>query len=276
MSVRRDYKNIPTRSGKNVFIQVPRQQQQRAMNQLGFIQGGRFLRSPILQQRLRAQQQNKLSVEVKGVDTDVATGTTIVATTSTNADIVPLNLVQQGAGSWNRIGKKINLKSIRLKIDILFTITPAATTANTTQPSCRVVLVWDKQPSGNALPAFNAIFGQTAQDGTETSEYKDPVKYDGMSRFEILMDKVFDASSYNALNNTSGTTNIGTMIVSLDEYVKLVGRQTVFSGQSAPMTIADVYSGGLYLISRCSNNVPNVSTCNFTFNSFARLRYTDV
>jgi len=274
MSVRREYKNLPKKQSNRMIIQPTQVQQRRAMSQLGFINGGRFIRSPALQSRLRAQRG--LSVEVKGVDTDVTSQNPILSTTNTNGDIYPLNLVQQGAGSWNRIGRKINLKSLRLKLDLVFTISPVATTAATVQLATRIVLVWDKQPSGNALPTFDTIFGTTSQLGNETSEYKDPIKYDSMSRFEILMDKVYDSSAYNGIVTTSGTTNVATMIVSVDEYVKLVGRQTVFSGQSNPMTIADVYSGGLYLVYRASNAVAVLSASNTNANSFCRLRYTDV
>jgi len=265
MSVRRDYKNIPTRSGKNVFIQVPRQQQQRAMNQLGFIQGGRFLRSPILQQRLRAQQQGKLSVEVKGVDTDVTTGTTIVATTSTNADIVALNLVQQGAGSWNRVGRKVRLKSLRIKGVVKM---QNIVQANLQQNTLRMIVVWDKQPSSGAVPTFDTIFGATDQGGVEQSGFLYNIRYDNTERFSILKDQVWtsDLETGSGINTNDWATDF-------DCFIKLKNMVTVFSGQSNPMTIADVSSGALYVIWRCQTNSATVTAQ--VNNSVFRLRYYD-
>ena len=114
-----------------------------------------------------------LKGEKKGCDTQVVQPT-ITNTTSTNADIYCLNLIQQGTGSWNRIGRKTMLKSVRIKGK--FTNTFQMASGDVAGNVIRMILVWDKQPSGNALPSFETIFGTTTQTGTESSNVFAPPK----------------------------------------------------------------------------------------------------
>ena len=77
--------------------------------------------------------------ETKGMDTDISTGA-IVSTTNTNANIGVLNLVQQGAGAWNRVGRKIHAKSIRIKGVVIFGSAPVLSTGILSQCSFRKIL----------------------------------------------------------------------------------------------------------------------------------------
>ena len=111
--------------------------------------------------------------EMKGMDTDISY-VRVIGSTNTNGGIYVLNLVQQGNGSWNRVGRKTHSSSVRLKGNISFACAPVVATGVMTAPACRLVLVWDKQPSSGAIPNFDTIFGITAQDGTESCpSYRD-------------------------------------------------------------------------------------------------------
>ena len=185
--------------------------------------------------------------ETKGMDTDVSAGV-IVSTTNTNANISVLNLVQQGAGSWNRVGRKIHAKSIRIKGMVNFVAVPVLATGVTTQCSFRMILVWDKQPSGSAIPAFDTIFGITAQDGTESCpDITCPLRYDNMDRFRVLKDWFVSPPAVPMAATGSGPATI--QAINFDEYTKLPMLESVYSGQSTPMTIADVSTGALSPIS---------------------------
>jgi len=200
---------------------------------------------------------------LKGVDTDVDISP-VLATTNTNAGIFQCNLVQQGSGSWNRVGRKIAMKSLRLKLQIRFSAAAPTTTYAGNQ--IRYIVVYDKQPSG-VLPTFNTIFGRTIQDGTESCEFMDPARFDNMDRFTVLLDRTV------CMQPPASATTGGTYAWAVDEYLKLGNRETVFSGQSAPMTIADTSSGALYFIMRADS--ANVAGQAFLEASMARLRYTD-
>lgn len=219
----------------------------------------------------RAQPPVYIQKTPKGVDFDISVSP-IVSTTNTNDEIQCLNLIQQGAGSWNRVGRKVKLKSIRLKGTAQYVLGLDGSN-HLNGGVLRMLLVWDKQPSGNALPAFDEIFGITEQDGTESSTVMSPPRYDNMGRFQVLMDKCLyiNPTTYNAAAG-------GDMYYDLpfDEYVKLQGRETNFSGQSSPMTIADVSTGGLYLVLRANENSAGQKQWSLTTNSVARLRYMDM
>lgn len=212
--------------------------------------------------------------EKKGMDTSLSVGS-VVATTNTNDDAVVLNLVQQGVGSWARIGRKVNLQSVRLRGIARFTSAPAVTSGDLNTNALRMVVVWDKQPSGAAIPTFDTIFGLTAQDGTESTTYLAPVKYDNMDRFSVLRDCTYTFSP-QVWNNEGGASDASRQDVHFDEYIKLGGREVVFLGQSAPMTIADISTGALYVYFRAEADVTGISQIGIDADSFARLRYTDL
>jgi len=209
--------------------------------------------------------------EKKGMDTDISV-LSIVSTTNTNANISVLNLVQQGAGSWNRVGRKIHAKSVRIKGFVNFASAPVLATGILSQCSFRMILVWDKQPSGSAIPSFDTIFGITAQDGTESCpDITCPLRYDNMDRFRVLKDWFISPPSIPLA--ATGTAPNTIQAVNFDEYTKLPMLESVYSGQSQPMTIADVSTGALYVIMRQTSN--SGSTSQATFDGIARLRYRD-
>jgi len=214
------------------------------------------------------------TVEKKGVDFPLTVAGPILASTNTNGDCLVLDLVQQGAGSWNRVGRKIELQSLRLRGNYVWTYDPAAVTGNLFGNTVRMVVVWDKQPSGAAIPAFDQVFGVTGQDGSETTTYLNPVKYDNMDRFSVLRDCVteFVPKLYNASALTQGLT---IEIKPFDEFIPLKGREVVFLGQSNPMTIADISTGAVYVYFRAAVATDDVSDVAISSNSFARLRYID-
>ena len=209
--------------------------------------------------------------ETKGMDTDISTGV-IVSTTNTNANIGVLNLVQQGAGSWNRVGRKIHAKSIRIKGVVIFGSAPVVATGILSQCSFRMILVWDKQPSGSAIPSFDTIFGITTQDGTESCpDITCPLRYDNMDRFRVLKEWFISPPSVPLAATGSAPNTF--QAVNFDEYTKLPMLESVYSGQSQPMTIADVSTGALYVIMRQTSNSGTASQV--TFDGIARLRYRD-
>lgn len=213
-------------------------------------------------------------IETKGVDFPLTIAGPVVATVSTNDNCFCLNLTQQGNGSWNRVGRKINLQSLRLRGEALFISAAAATTGNILANQLRMVVVWDKQPSGGALPTFDTVFGVTGQDATETTTYLNPVKYDNMERFSVLRDKVMTFIP-EIWNNEGGTADLTQLVCHFDEFIKLNNRETVYLASSNPATIADVSTGAIYVYFRAKEATDQVNDISITANSFARLRYQD-
>lgn len=206
--------------------------------------------------------------EVKGMDTPI-TEAAVTNVLTGNSDIYVLNLIQQGAGSWNRVGRTACLKSIRLRGVLECAIRHFSQVMSSNM--MRMVLVWDKNPNSGSIPNFNTIFGNTYQDGTETVSLMSPLRYDNMGRFSVLMDKTYEAEA-EAFGNTTGDTV--TVTHQFDHFIKLGNRTTNFSGQSSPATIADISSGALYLVYRSLYDSAS-STSWAIPNGQARLRYTD-
>jgi len=213
------------------------------------------------------------TVEKKGVDFPLTIATAITAATNDNSDCFVVDLVQQGAGSWNRVGRKIELQSLRVRGIVLWTYKQEGTTNNLVGNTLRMVVVWDKQPSGNAIPTFDTVFGVTGQDGSETTTFLNPVKYDNMDRFSVLRDCVIQQFEPRVLT-TGGTQNTVKVRVPFDEFIALKGREVVFLGQSTPMTIADVSTGAVYVYFRAAASGAE-NFFQIEDDSFARLRYID-
>lgn len=210
--------------------------------------------------------------EVKGLDTDLTITTPIIATTNTNANAFVLNLIGQGTGSFNRVGKKARLVSVRLIGNAQYNLAPAATTLNTTNAILRMVVVWDKQPSG-VLPTFDTIFGTTIQDGTEASNVLAPLRYDNMDRFQVLRDERVSSNSGAVV--TGGSGNIYAQYFPVDVFIPLRGRETTYNSTSVAPTIADVSTGGLYVFFRATASTDDSADWSIPANTFARLRYID-
>lgn len=210
--------------------------------------------------------------ELKGMDT-VLTLNPVIATTSTNASSFMLNLIRAGVNSQNRVGRKIRLVSIRMRGIAFHNVGNAVTSGDLQSNVLRMVLVWDKQPSG-ATPTYESIFGLTSQDGTEATTFLDPLRYDNTGRFSVIKDQVI-SMPIRSQNTEGGTTDLIGQRYPFDVFCKLSGRETVFSGQSEPMTIADISSGALYVFFRTVLNTSGSNTVGITSDSFARLRYID-
>ena len=111
----------------------------------------------------------------------------------------------------------------------------------------------------------------TSQTGSETTTIWDPLKYDNMDRFVVLKDW---REEFIPTSNLLADGDHMTHLRPLDCYLPLPSYETVFSGQSNPMTISDVSSGALYFIARASLNSATSSLIRLV-NCNARLRYAD-
>jgi len=221
-----------------------------------------------LAQMARARTQK----ELKGVDVSLAISP-VLGSTNTNGSCTLLNAIAPGTGSYNRVGRKVHLKSIRLKGDMYVLIDQTAEGATLTDALVRMVVVWDKQPSGT-LPTYDAIFGQTDQAGSEACNLWDTLRYDNTDRFTVLRDKMFLVRNNFANNSAAGNPGANVMLQEFDEFIPLQGRETQYSGQSSTCTIADISTGGLYVYWRSRNNTPSEHVVTIE-NSQGRLRYYD-
>jgi len=201
--------------------------------------------------------------EVKSLDIGIAN-----YAVNTTAVITSLNLIRAGSSFFNRIGRKIEMKSIHLK----GYLNPVRT--NAAADYARVMLVYDAQTNGTA-PAIADILQDTDQAGTNATGVFSSANLNNRDRFKILCDYRIVLPS---LTVTAGVvTNPGfidpvTAAFDLERFVKLKGLVTQFKADSSPAVIGDIATGGLFLVT--FGGTPSGSE-GFQFTGSFRIRYTD-
>ena len=229
----------------------------------------------------RAYYQRRRGVgrkEKKGVDVPFPEDS-LVASTNTNQGIYLLNGIQEGVGSWNRVGRYTWNKSIELDLNLqMSTQTAALDTAVTAAQWVRCVLVWDKAPNNGTIPTFDTIFGQTSQTGVESVSVNDHLRYDNMFRFKVLLDTqinpMITASSNQTTTGPASASVATNTLVRYHKFLKLGNKMTNYSGTANPVTTANISTGALYLVLR----TPEEGLQDFWTlknSSTARLRYVD-
>lgn len=195
----------------------------------------------------------------------------ISATLNTSDSAVCLNLIQQGTADYNRVGKSVNMKSLRVRgyITNVFTL-PVISNSAYNQKIIRMVIVHIKSDVG-AIPTFNAIFGGLDQSANVVTGLDSAVLPYQLHDVTILRDKTFKVTSDNGMLGT-GDTNGNRL--PFDEYINLKGLQTVYRGTSAPLTIASIQTGAIIMYIRAgyaaSNDIAAIQE-----SGVARLRYED-
>lgn len=204
------------------------------------------------------------SVEKKGVDGTFTSSPTL-SSLNTNGQSWYLNLIGQGTASHQRVGRLVNLKSLRVRGTYAL-----ATDINSN--AIRMTVVWDKTPSGGNPPVWEEIFGHTNDDGSEGAFITDSVRYDNMQRFKVLRDTYVPLTAgFYPATPTTGLSTIAA-VKTFDEYIDLRGLTTSFNDTSTLPVNASITTGGLYLYFRAYHQ----STDNFvTASGSWRLRFTD-
>lgn len=201
--------------------------------------------------------------EVKCID--IPNGVSPFVTYAGGATITLLNGVQTGAGFFNRVGSRIEMKNLHLRGFISYNATQ-------TEDFGRIIVVYDRQPTG-ALPTWTTMFQHRDQAGAATTSCTAEINLDNRDRFSILSDKMywFPSFTYNAGVLTNGPNFPGSdQEMDINTFIKLKGLVTHFNSTANPCTIANIATGALYLITVSQNNSNSV---NLTLGT--RLRYKD-
>lgn len=203
--------------------------------------------------------------EIKAVDNNnLATGDAIGQT----AIITPLNLIQVGSGFYQRVGRKIEMKSLTIK-------GISATLRTVVNESIgRILVIYDRQTNG-ALPAIADILQGTDQTGANVTSAYSGINLNYRDRFLILKDEKFYLPS---LTDTAGViTNLGLhdntqQFPMFKCHLKLKNLETMFRADTSPAVIGDIATGGLYLV--VMGSLTSAST-GWSFFWESRLRYGD-
>lgn len=245
--------------------------------------GGRGRRAPMVPRAVPAGQRrtNQFSgyavpggsrSEVKALVTSwfsAAPGGAVMACNSTGS-ILCVNQIQAGSSFFNRIGRKIEMKSIRLTGMIV-----NVSAARTTGPDyLRIMVVYDRQTNG-VLPTIANILQDTDQTGTNYNSALCGINLDFRERFKVVIDKrIYLPATVSTAGGGStyvAFTNQDNMI--MDEFRKINGLQTHYKADSGPAVIGDVATGGLYILSQSENIAAGTEAWELVWD--VRLRYCD-
>ena len=190
-----------------------------------------------------------------------------VALTNTNfaaaGNFQLLNAPITGSELFNRIGRKIYMKSIEVRAFI-------QNVSTSVQDTGRVILIYDSQPNNAGFVNTDILADSTALGAT--SGYSG-INLANRQRFKIIRDYQVMLPS---VTNTAGVLTNGPAAMDtvwhgheFHWFVPLKGLETVYNGNNAG-TVADINSGALVLMF-ISNGAGNTWTCSHT----TRLRYYD-
>jgi len=215
------------------------------------------------------QRSARFGNELRGIDTLLNISGGIINTTNTNGGAFMLNGTNQGSASWQRIGNKIAMQSLRLRGKLTTTYTPIVTTAATAAQTVRMVVVYDKTPAGS-LPAWDTIFGTITNEGGVASSILASLLLVRTKRFRVLKDCVWSFSP--TAGGSGGTTNVTQIDHCFDEFVPLKNLETQYTASNTTPVIGDISSGGLYVFFRASDDSAS-ATRTVVEDSSARLRF---
>lgn len=212
-----------------------------------------------------------LRPEIKLVDSGTLTSTFDSSATRVTA----LNLTLQGAAETNRIGRKICLKSLMIRGQVLFRQQGAAPAPD----FLRCLLVYDRQPNG-ATPALGDVLQNTDINGTNTTDAMAMVNISNADRFKILRDWYWNmAGVVQVAAAGPPITYTQAQIPAIDykptsfkAFVKLLGWETHYNGVNGG-TIADVTTGALLLFTVGMNSLANSQ---YTLQFSTRVRFSDM
>lgn len=214
------------------------------------------------------------SAEIKTIDYPLATANGGVgydgSKASTTATMVCLNLSQEGPSFYNRIGRKIMLKSLKLQLSI----SPSGT-GNNQREFVRAMIVYDRQANG-AFPSLSDIIQgyDTAGATYTTATPWISQNLNNTFRFTILRDYRWQLP--NNQNNATSAQAVGVCTdycnerQAVNDFIKLKNLETHYKANAG--AIGDISTGALLLIWFGDNSSVNAG---FIITYSARLRFYD-
>jgi len=185
--------------------------------------------------------------EIKALDNPIET-----LTVSNASSIGVINYIRAGSSFCNRIGRKVEMTSVRVSGYF-----QAIQTAEAPQLA-RIMLVYDRQTNG-AVPALADIIQSTDQAAANSTTILSGMNLNNRDRFTILMDKVLGGTGGDLKNHGF-------------KKFKKISVNTTFN-QLNGGNVGDIQTGSLYLLTFLGTNCVTVTAPVTT--GRIRLRFMD-
>ena len=224
-----------------------------------------------------AYQQTHSGGEIKSMDTlGPAASTSVSYYAINNAGVViPLNIVCIGSSSWQRIGRKITMKSLQIKGTFGYLNIETASPLNPLTTYCRLMIVYDKQTNGATANVNDILLDQvTGADDTNNYGCYAGINMNNRDRFEVIVDHriTIPYVGPSIVNANAVTANATPYNVEI--FRKLHDRETHFKKDTTPNPVIGDISTGSLLMLLIGDQSPTYSCTQFT--GSIRLRYSDL
>lgn len=175
--------------------------------------------------------------------------------------IVELCIPQLGSDFNNRIGRKITMKSIYLRLMVGVKEAFGMTAVNTVAPGmCRLILFADYQPNGSVPAVTDLLVGISALA---------QLNLNNRDRFKVLRDITYSFDAFQLLASDASPAWCKT--ITCDEVYKKINVECIFNGTNGG-TVADINSGALYTLFISTNAL---SGTHYQYSMSSRVRYVD-
>lgn len=207
--------------------------------------------------------------ELKAVDYPLAATDVFTVQIDSTPSFQLLNGIQVGAAYFNRVGKRIKMKSVHIIGNL---VASGVATGAGTGEYLRLLLVYDRQTNGN-VPVSTDVLGDRDNQGAAVTTSFSKQNLDNSDRFAILRDWRVAIPQ----NGTGGATQqmqsiSGQQESQLNWFVKLNGLETVYKSSTNPAAIGDIATGSLLLMAVGS---VAAGSNGYAFVGNSRLRFYD-
>jgi len=219
------------------------------------------------QQRISvpAARHTTRSPELKCVDIPPVTGVV-----SSTASFQLLNGIQNGSAFYNRIGNKVEMKSLEFRANL------GLSANNTTSGTeyLRFAIIYDAQPNG-VFPTWADIFTSYDNAGATTSDQFSYLNINNRERFKVFADWAFTApfgANTAVTNEAMCAMNTCQEATNFHRFIKLKRLVANYKGSASPSAIGDLATGSLFFV---SFGTRAAADANYQIYFSARLRYYD-
>lgn len=206
--------------------------------------------------QIQIARKSGMNPEKKMVDSNASLSLNNTGTGSGHTGL--LNGLLLGTEMYQRIGRKVNVKSINIRCWV--TKVAAQTVV---ADFFRFALIWDEQPTG-ALPAFADIWQTIDNAGTTAANIQGHANINNTARFRILRSHDMTVDTY-----TANVPYDNKVVTNWDWNVKMNTITQYNAGSTGAVT--DIATGALYMVAH------GISSATAVFNVAysCRLKYQD-
>lgn len=206
----------------------------------------------------RMKRRNDNVLRSTGSELKYVDYTLVTTLASTTSNIYTLNFLALGTDVVNRIGRKINVKSVQIKARFV----PSGAAA--INDNVRLLVIYDRQGYQGAV-TFADFIKNTDSAGLTSSTVYDFKNLDNEHRFKVLMDQSYTFPQNGATMSSSDYTDFtkGTMV---DKYIKINADCSFGAGSNLPDT------GAIYF---CVAGQQAAASAPTSVQWTSRVRYTD-